>query len=127
MPKVLLVDDNEDERRLYYELLYYNSFDVVVAKSGFEAIELAKSEKPDVILVDYMMPVMNGLGVAEALQKLPETQSIPIVCMTAYDLAADRAKAVGCVEVWRKPVPPGRLVLGLERIVKTHEEPPISS
>jgi CheY-like chemotaxis protein len=118
LPKVLVVDDNPDERQIYSAVLYYNGFDVVQAASGSEAIDLAKTERPDAILVDYMMPMITGLGVAERLRELPETKSIPIVCMTAYDLTLERAQSSGCTQLWHKPVPPGRLVIGLERLTR---------
>ena len=121
VPKVLVVDDNPDERLIYSELLYYNGFDVIVAGTGHEAIEVAQKELPDIILVDYMMPLISGLGVAETLSKLPETKGIPVVCMTAFDLKPERAEAAGCVELWRKPVPPGKLVLGLDRLTRPLE------
>jgi PleD family two-component response regulator len=72
LAKILVVDDNPDERRIYSALLYYNGFDVLEASSGDEAISLARADKPDVVLVDYMMPVMSGLMVAETCVPCPK-------------------------------------------------------
>jgi CheY-like chemotaxis protein len=119
--KVLVVDDNPDERHIYSALLYYNGFDVLEAESGPEAIRVAQTGHPDVVLVDYMMPSMTGLGVAEALRQSPETKTIPVVVMTAYDLTLERAQAAGCRQLWHKPVSPSKLVLGLQRILDGRE------
>jgi CheY-like chemotaxis protein len=116
VPKILVVDDNPDERQIYSALLYYNGFDVLEASSGDEAIRVAKAGLPDVVLVDYMMPIMSGLQVAETLRRIPETKDIPVVCMTAYDLTFEKAQAAGCRQLWYKPIPAGKLVVGLERL-----------
>jgi CheY-like chemotaxis protein len=118
MPKVLVVDDNPDERQIYSALLRYKGFDVLEAADGFEAIKVAKAERPDVVLVDYMMPQITGLGVAVTLRNTPETKSIPIICMTAYDLSVKTALAAGCQALWEKPIPVGKLVLGLDQAIR---------
>ena len=123
MLKVLVVDDNADERQIYSALLYYNGFEVLEASSGDEAIRVARAGMPDVVLVDYMMPIMSGLVVAETLRRIPETKDIPVVCMTAYDLTFEKAQAAGCRQLWHKPISPGKLVVGLERMtMKPHQD-----
>ena len=115
--KVLVVDDNADERQIYSALLYYNGFDVVEASSGADALQVARRERPDVVITDYMMPQMSGLALCRALHGQPETRNTPIVCITAYELSLEQAMAAGCVQLWHKPVPPAKLVLGLEKLL----------
>jgi two-component system OmpR family response regulator len=122
--KILVVDDNPDERQIYSAVLYYNGFDVLEADSGDEAIRVAKAAQPDLVLIDYMMPIMSGLAVAEQLNTLPETKSIPVVMMTAYDLSLERAKAAGARQLWHKPIPPHKLVMGLDGLLKAAERGP---
>jgi len=110
LPLVLVVEDNADERAVYSALLYYNGFDVVEAEDGQDAIQLAKTRDPDVILMDVRLPTLNGLLTTEILRATAETQSIPVVCMTGFDLSRERAEESGCRQLLRKPIPPAMLV-----------------
>jgi CheY-like chemotaxis protein len=117
MAKVLLIDDDPDDREIYSTLLYYNGFDVVVADDGQTGIELARAEKPDVIIVDVMMPGMNGLVTANSIHTNPETADIPIYCMSAYDVSPNRVREAGAVELLPKPVGGDTLVRVIRRQV----------
>lgn len=110
MPLVLVVEDNADERAVYSALLFYNGFDVLEAADGQEAIQLAKAREPDVILMDVRLPTLNGLLTTEILRVTAETRSIPVVCMTGFDLRRERAEESGCRQLLRKPIPPAMLV-----------------
>lgn len=110
MARVLIVEDNADERAVYAALLFYNGFDVLEATDGQDAIRMAKSEQPDVILMDVRLPTLNGLLATEILRATPETRSIPVICMTGFDLSRERAEESGCRQLLRKPIPPSMLV-----------------
>lgn len=110
MALVLVVEDNVDERAVYVALLFYNGYEVLEAGDGQEAIQLAKSASPDVILMDVRLPTVNGLLTTEILRATPETESIPVICMTGWDLSRERAQESGCRQLLRKPIPPTMLV-----------------
>jgi two-component system cell cycle response regulator DivK len=116
MAKVLLVDDDFNEREIYGALLYYNGFDVLLAEDGKAGVEAALTERPDVILIDVMMPGMNGLVAANALHTNPATARIPIYCMSAYDVALRRVREAGALDLLRKPVSGDTLV----RVIRRH-------
>ena len=80
--KVLIVDDEPNVRRLSRKILS-NTFDVVEAEDGKQAIEIAVTQQPDVILMDMMMPKMDGLTACHAIKKDPTTKSIPVIMVTA--------------------------------------------
>jgi len=80
--KVLIVDDEPNVRRLSHMILS-KKFDVFEAENGIQAIEMAKAQKPDIILMDMMMPKMDGLTACHAIRNDPETKSIPVIMVTA--------------------------------------------
>lgn len=113
--KVLAVDDEETFCRLVKEELESkgSTFEVLTAHDGASAIRLARSEKPDVILLDIMMPGMAGTEVAEELLEHPLTRSIPIIFVTAIVRGSEIGDAGGCVAnrmFVAKPVIIGELV-----------------
>jgi two-component system, cell cycle response regulator DivK len=110
MARVLVVDDNADERLIYSAVLTHHGHEVEEAGDGVGAIELAQSLRPDVIVMDVHMPVMDGLLASRAIRGNTTTATIPIVCVTGYDIFPSEASAAGCTKFLRKPVPP-RLLL----------------
>ena len=101
--KILLVEDNEDMRELGQEFLRHQGFDVSVAIHGQQAIEIVKSEKFDVVLMDLQMPVLGGF---EALPKLKEIHAaLPIIAVTARASSQERAECMqaGFTDVLIKP------------------------
>jgi len=119
MARVLVVDDNADDRELYALMLYYNGFDVLKADDPISGIELAHEQRPDLILMDYRMPQMDGLTAAMILNANPDTAEIPVVCVTGEDLTESSVRAAGCEELIRKPTPVHELI---ER-VRSYVEP----
>ena len=97
--KVLIVDDDLTLREMYAERMKTEGYDVHVAKDGEEGISMAKEIKPDVVLLDIMMPGTNGFGVLESLQKDPATEQIPILMLSALiqDENKEKSKAAGAV------------------------------
>jgi twitching motility two-component system response regulator PilH len=85
-------------------------------------MELARTQVPDIILMDYWMPRMNGLLAAEVLTVTPETAHIPIVCITGLDVTQQRAQAAGCREVLFKPMRTHELVQAVRRYLPPEEK-----
>src|SRR6476469_3915460 len=117
--KVLYVEDNDDNvymLKMRLELL--DGFEVVTAENGERGCEMAVTERPDIILMDLQMPVMDGWEAARQLKSMPETSDIPIVGLSAHALAGERDKALaaGCDEFDTKPIEFARLVATIRRI-----------
>ncbi len=93
--KVLIVDDEADVLTLLEERLSVNGYDVIKAYNGADAIKLAKSHKPNLIIMDIMMPGMDGSKAAQALRDDPDTKNIPLMFLTCL-LTADEAKTSMC-------------------------------
>ena len=112
MPKILLVEDNEMNRDMLSRRLVRRGFEVVFAVDGQQGVDLARSEKPDIILMDMSLPVMDGWEATRLLKAMPETRSIPIIALTAHAMAGDREKslAAGCNDYDTKPIDFRRLV-----------------
>ena len=102
----MLVEDNEVNRYLARFLLEHGGFAVVTANNGMEALEQARAHKPDLILMDIQMPVMDGYEATRALKADPALQSVPVVALTAYAMPHEReqALAAGCVGHIEKPI-----------------------
>ena len=90
MANILIVDDSPTETHVLTSMLEKNGFTVSTASSGEEGIEKAKSEKPDLILMDVVMPGMNGFQAARQITTQPETQSIPIIIVSTKDQETDK-------------------------------------
>jgi CheY-like chemotaxis protein len=116
--KVLLVDDEPDIRTIVELTLGVEGWDVCAARSGAEAIKLAESERPDVILLDVMMPGMDGVATFAELRESPQTRTIPVVFLTARAQTHEvgRYLNLGAAGVIIKPFDPMTLVQELRRI-----------
>jgi CheY-like chemotaxis protein len=115
--KVLIVDDEEFVRQLIQIKLKFCGIDTVEAENGVEAIEKALSEKPDMILLDIMMPKMNGFEACQRLKANKDTAHIPIVMLTARGdpSAKERGENAGALDYLTKPFSPQKLA---ERIIE---------
>ena len=103
--KILIVDDFEDARALMTTLLTSYGFDVIQASNGYEAVEMAVGEHPDLIFMDIAMPVMDGVQATTAIREHHELDDVPIIALTAYgEFYNLRAKDVGCNDVIQKPL-----------------------
>jgi two-component system alkaline phosphatase synthesis response regulator PhoP len=110
--KILIADDEQDIRELLNYLLTKDGFDVIEAKDGNEAIVMAKKHLPDLILLDYMMPIKNGLEVCKLLKSVVEFEKTPIIFLTAI---ADELNEVnsfesGAIDYVKKPIKPSILL-----------------
>ena len=109
--KVLIVDDEPNVRRLSRTILS-KKFDVFEAENGIQAIEMAKAQKPDIILMDLMMPKMDGLTACQAIRNDPEIKSIPIIMVTAvgFELNMKLSQQMGSNGYLTKPFSPQELL-----------------
>jgi CheY-like chemotaxis protein len=112
MPKILLVEDNEMNRDMLSRRLERRGFQVVIAVDGQQGVDLARSEVPDLILMDMSLPVLDGWEATRQLKKTAETRAIPIIALTAHAMAGDREKALeaGCDDYDTKPIELPRLL-----------------
>ena len=108
--KVLIVEDVADVRAMMKILVECYGYHAITADDGYEAIEKVRNHHPDLILMDLMMPVLDGVMATEIIRNLEEIDDIPIIALTAYhDLYQRRALAAGCTEVIEKPLSLDRL------------------
>ena len=125
MAKILLVEDNEMNRDMLSRRLLRKGYAVVVATDGREGIAMARSEAPDLILMDMSLPLLDGWEATRQLKAAPETRSIPIIALTAHAMAGDREKAIeaGCDDYDTKPIEFTRLVDKIEALLKGRPVP----
>ena len=125
MPRILLVEDNEMNLDMLSRRLQRKGFDVVTAMDGERGIGMAASEKPDLILMDMSLPVLDGWEATRRLKGMPETGTIPVIALTSHAMAGDREKAirVGCDDYDTKPVDFERLLAKIEALLKKQEQP----
>ena len=119
MPKILLVEDNEMNRDMLSRRLERKGYRVVLAQDGRQGYLLARSERPDLILMDLSLPVMDGWEVTRLLKSNGSTSRIPIIVLTAHALVTDREKAfeAGCDDYDTKPVEFTRLSEKIENLL----------
>lgn len=105
LPRILIVDDREDNVRLLRSVLKREGYEITVAYDGLEALDRVAEEPPDLILLDILMPKMDGFQVARALRANKETQAIPILMLTALTEVRDKIKALesGADDILSKP------------------------
>ncbi len=112
MSKLLLVEDNEMNRDMLSRRLQRRGYEVIIAVNGEEGLKRAQSEAPDLILMDMILPVLDGWEATKRLKAAPKTQSIPILGLTAHAMSGDREKAIeaGCDDYDTKPIEFSRLL-----------------
>ena len=117
---VMVVDDNECNRELLSVFLSRIGYNVIEACNGLEAVEIATSRCPDLIIMDLAMPVLDGYGAVRLLRELPEICKVPIVACTAHDTSTHRVQAmsVGFNEFIPKPIDFERLNVVIDRFLK---------
>jgi two-component system cell cycle response regulator DivK len=118
--KVLYVEDNDDNiymLKMRLELL--GDFEVLTAKDGEKGCEMALSDRPDIILMDLEMPVIDGWEATRRLKGNPQTRDIPVIVLSAHALAGEREKAIaaGCDEFDTTPIEFDRLVATVRRLL----------
>ena len=116
MPKILIVEDNEENWDILARRLSRRGYEVIVARDGEQAIAMALSEAPDLILMDMNLPIVDGWEATRRIKAAPETRALPIIAVTAHTLAGDREKVLeaGCADHHAKPVELTRLLSQIE-------------
>src|SRR6516225_1078456 len=109
---ILVVEDQADNRRILRDLLVNAGYELIEAESGEEALKAVETQRPDLILMDIQLPIMDGYEATRRIRLNPELKSIPIIAVTSYALAGDEAKALaaGCNAYVTKPFSPRALL-----------------
>jgi two-component system cell cycle response regulator DivK len=112
MSKILLVEDNEMNRDMLSRRLIRNGYQVVMALDGRQAVEMAASEEPDLILMDMSLPGLDGWEATRQIKAAAPTRTIPVIALTAHAMSGDREKALeaGCDDYDTKPIDLPRLL-----------------
>lgn len=112
MSKILLIEDNAMNRDMLSRRLLRRAFDVIIAVDGEQGVELAQSERPDLVIMDMSLPVMDGWTATRTIKENPVTAGIPVIALTAHAMPGDRdrALAAGCDDYDTKPVDLQRLL-----------------
>jgi two-component system, cell cycle response regulator DivK len=119
MTKVLVVEDNEMNRDMLSRRLMRRGFQVIFAVDGQQGVDLARSERPDIILMDMSLPVIDGWEATRRVKSDDATRGVPVIGLTAHAMAGDREKAIeaGCDDYDTKPVELERLIGKIERLL----------
>lgn len=119
MAKILLVEDEEMNRDMLSRRLARRGYQVVIAVDGGQGLRLARSEAPDLILMDMSLPVLDGWQATRQLKAAPTTQAIPILALTAHAMAGDRERAIeaGCDDYDTKPIEFARLLSKIQGLL----------
>ena len=112
MAKILLVEDNDMNRDMLSRRLLRNGYEVVMALVGRQAVEMAATEKPDLILMDMSLPDLDGWEATRRIKAAAGTRAIPVIALTAHAMSGDREKALeaGCDDYDTKPIDLPRLL-----------------
>lgn len=118
--RILLIEDNEQNRYLATFLLERHGHQVIPATDGMAGVSRARAEPPDLVLLDIQLPGMDGYAVASALRTLPTLAATPIVAVTSYAMPGDREKALaaGCDGYIEKPINPDTFVAEVEAFIR---------
>jgi len=113
---ILIVDDSDSICSGIASYLEVNGYTALTAYDGEQGVRIARRERPDAILLDIMMPVMDGWEALRQLKVHPETAGIPILALSALRLSAEQVSAAGFAGYLSKPVPPHRLIDEIDRV-----------
>lgn len=117
--RILVVEDQEDNRRILWDLLTNVGYQVIYAMDGEQAIVVASAERPDLILMDIQLPLLDGYEATRRIKGDSALRSIPIIVVTSYALSGDeiKAKAAGCDSYVTKPFSPRMLLAKIREYV----------
>ena len=119
--RILIVEDQEDNRIILRRLLSKAGYDLIEAMNGEDGVALALSIRPDLILMDIQLPVMDGYEATRRIKSNAELKSIPVIAVTSYALSGDEAKAraAGCDAYVAKPFSPRQLLAKVREYLPT--------
>ena len=125
MKRVLLVEDNEMNRDAIARLLERRGFAMILAEDGEQGVRRCREDRPDLVLMDLGLPVMDGFEATRRIKADPSTAGIPVIALTARALTSDREAALqaGCDDYDTKPVDLGRLTAKMRRLLGMEEVP----
>jgi two-component system cell cycle response regulator DivK len=119
LSRILLVEDHEEIWDFLTRRLKRRGHEVILATDGQEGVDKARAERPDIVLLDMNLPVMDGWTAAGILKASPETKDTPVIALTAHAMSGDREKAIaaGCDDYHPKPVDFSRLLTQIDALV----------
>ena len=117
------MDDNEQNRDLLSRRLQRRGFDVLLANDGQAGVEMARAEKPDLILMDMNMPEMDGWEATRMIKSTPDAADVPVIALTAHAMTGDRERALesGCSDYHTKPVEFQKLLAQIETLLQRRQ------
>src|SRR6516164_3965678 len=117
--RILVVEDNEDNRQIIRDLLTSVGYELIEAADGMEGVAMAQHHRPDLILMDVQLPVMDGYEATRQIRTVPELADVPIIAVTSYALSGDEAKTreAGCDGYVAKPFSPRQLLAKLREFL----------
>jgi CheY-like chemotaxis protein len=123
MPRILVVEDNEDNRDSLSRRLERRGFEVLLATDGKRGVEMAAAEKPDLILMDMNMPEMDGWEATRKIKASPGSAELPVIALTAHAMTGDRERALeaGCSDYHTKPVEFPKLLAQIETLLQRRQ------
>jgi DNA-binding response OmpR family regulator len=118
MEKILFADDDKDICEIVKNILTNAGYEIIIARDGEEALGLAKTKKPDLVILDYLMPMLNGVEVLRELKKDSSTKDIPVIMLTAYSSEKEESLDAGAMDFITKPVDKTDLLLRIRSVLK---------
>ncbi len=123
MPRILIVEDNEENRDALKRRLERRGFEILLATDGKAGVEVAKAEKPDLVLMDMNMPELDGWEATRQIKAAPGLGDVPVIALTAHAMTGDRERALeaGCTDYHTKPIEFPKLLAQIEAILQGGE------
>ena len=117
--RILVVEDQEDNRNILRDLLTSAGYEVIEALNGADGVTVAEAEKPDLILMDIQLPIIDGYEATRRIKAIPAIQGTPVIAVTSYALSGDEAKAheAGCDDYVAKPFSPRLLLAKVQKFL----------
>jgi two-component system cell cycle response regulator DivK len=123
---VLIVEDNDLNMKLFHDLLEAHGYTIVGTRNGIGAVDLARSHRPDLILMDIRLPDVSGLEVTKWIKDDPELRAIPVIAVTAFAMKGDeeRIRQGGCEAYLSKPISVAKFIETVHRFLRPAERAP---
>lgn len=124
LAKILIVEDNELNRDMLSRRLIRKGYEIVLALDGLQGVEMAETERPDVILMDMSLPVLSGWEATKRLKSSESTMRIPVIALTAHAMSSDEAQALeaGCDDFDTKPIEFDRLLHKINGVLRPTDD-----